>query len=81
MWVGGERCQHAQKQFIMNTYSELILCKPVGKYQFRMACIKGFSYDCVPSNQLSKFSTKTYIVGTQNTVAIRQFFFKHEIIG
>ena len=30
-----------------------------------MACIKGFSYDCVPSNQLSYFSTKTYVEGTQ----------------
>ena len=30
-----------------------------------MACIKGFSYDCVPSNQLSYFSTKTYVVGAQ----------------
>ena len=41
------------------------LCKPVGKYQFTMACIKGFSYDCIPSSQLSYFSTKTYVVGTQ----------------
>ena len=30
-----------------------------------MACIKGFSCDCVPNNQLSYFSTKTYVVGTQ----------------
>ena len=30
-----------------------------------MACIKGFSYACVPSNQLSYFSTKTYVVVTQ----------------
>ena len=41
------------------------MCKPVGKYQFTMACIKGFSYDCVLSNTLSYFSTKTYVVGTQ----------------
>ena len=47
---GGERCQNAQKQFIIKTYEELILHKPVGKYQFTMACIQGFSYDCVPSN-------------------------------
>ena len=58
---GGERCQNAQKQFIIKTYYELILCKPVSKYQFTM----GFSYDCVPSNQLSYFSTKTYVEGTQ----------------
>ena len=62
---GGERCQNAQKQFIIKTYYELILCKPVGKYQFTMACIKGFSYDGVPSNQLSYFSTKTYVEGAQ----------------
>ena len=62
---GGERCQNAQKQFIIKTYKELILCKPVGKYQFTLACIKGFSYDCIPSSQLSYFSTKTYVVGTQ----------------
>ena len=62
---GGERCQNAQKHFIIKTYQELILCKPVGKYQFTMACIKGFSYECVPSSQLSYFSTKTYVVGTQ----------------
>ena len=37
---GGERCQNAQKQFIIKTYPELILCKPVGKYQFTMACIR-----------------------------------------
>ena len=28
---GGKRCQNAQKQFIIKTYPELILCKPVGK--------------------------------------------------
>ena len=37
---GGKRCQNAQKQFIIKTYQELILCKPVGKYQFTMACIR-----------------------------------------
>ena len=37
--VGG-RCQNAKKQFILKTYPELILYKPVGKYQFTMACIR-----------------------------------------
>ena len=37
---GGERCQNAQKQLIIKTYPELILYKPVGKYQFAMACIR-----------------------------------------
>ena len=38
--VGGGRCQNAQKQFILKPYPELILYKPVGKYQFTMACIR-----------------------------------------
>ena len=37
---GVERCQNAQKQFIIKTYLELILYKPVGKYQFTMACMR-----------------------------------------
>ena len=37
---GGGRCQNAQKQLIIKTYPELILYKPVGKYQFTMACIR-----------------------------------------
>ena len=28
----GERCQNAQKQFLIKTYQELILYKPVGKW-------------------------------------------------
>ena len=36
---GGERCQNAQKRLI-KTYPELILYKPVGNYQFTMACIR-----------------------------------------
>ena len=36
----GGRCQNAQKQFLIKTYKELILYKPVGKYQFTMACIR-----------------------------------------
>ena len=32
----GGRCQIAQKQFIIKTYRELILYKPVGKYQSTM---------------------------------------------
>ena len=54
-----ERCQNAQKQFIIKTYKELILYKPVGKSLFQ-----GFSYDYVPSNKLSYFSTKTYVMCT-----------------
>ena len=37
---GGGRCQSTRKQFSIKTYPELILYKPVGKYQFTMACIR-----------------------------------------
>ena len=37
---GGKRCKNAHKQFIIKTYPELILYKPVGKYQFTMAFIR-----------------------------------------
>ena len=38
--VTGGRCRNAQKQFIIKTYQELILHKPVGKYQVTMTCIR-----------------------------------------
>ena len=41
--VTGGRCQNAQKQFSIKTYLEHILYKPVGKYQFIMACIKALA--------------------------------------
>ena len=31
------------KQFIIKTYLELILYKPVGKYHFTMACIRALA--------------------------------------
>ena len=37
---GGARCPNAQKRYIIKTYQELILYKPVGKYQFTMAYIR-----------------------------------------
>ena len=37
---GGGRCQNTQKQCIIKTYWELISYKPVGKYQFTMACFR-----------------------------------------
>ena len=47
---GEERCKNAQKQFIIKTYPEFILYKPVGKYQFTIACIRAlvmFSYQVI----------------------------------
>ena len=40
---GGGLCQNAQKQFIIKTEWELILYKPVGKYQFTMTCIRALA--------------------------------------
>ena len=37
-------------------------CRQISTYN---GMYQGFSYDCVPSNYLSYFSTKTYVVGTQ----------------
>ena len=61
----GEQCQNAQKQFIIKTYSELILYKTCRYISIYNGMYQGFSYDCVPSRQLSYYSTKTYVVGTQ----------------
>ena len=60
--VGG--CQNAQKQFIIKVYYELILYKPVGKYQFTLACFRTLvmiAYQAI--NCL--ISQPTYVVGTQ----------------
>ena len=38
---GGGAVKNAQKQNV-KTYLELILHKPVGKYQFTMTCIRAF---------------------------------------
>ena len=71
---GGERCQNAQKQFIIKTYPELILCKPVGKYQFIMACIRALvmiAYqviDCLISQP------KHMLWVLKRTIAMRRFF-------
>ena len=42
-WSRSECCQNAQKQFIIKAFKELILYKPVGKYQFTMACIRALA--------------------------------------
>ena len=60
----GGACQIAQQQFIIKTYKELILYKPVGKYQFTMACIMALAMIVYQVAKLSYFSTKTYVVGT-----------------
>ena len=47
---GGDDAKMLKNNIFYKTYLKLILYKPVGKYQFTMACIQGFSYDFVPSN-------------------------------
>ena len=60
---GGERCQNAQKQFYIKTYMELILYKPVGKYQFTMACIRALVMS-VYQLANSLISQPKHVVGT-----------------
>ena len=38
--TGGERCQNAQKHFIIKNLLETYFVKPVGKYQIAMAYIR-----------------------------------------
>ena len=71
--MGGGRCQNAQKQVIIKTYLELILYKPVGKYQFTMAYIRalvmiGFQViNCL----LSQPKSKLWVL--KRTVPMRRF--------
>ena len=71
---GGERCQNAQKQLIIKTHPELILYKPVDKYQFIMACIRALVMiacqviDCLISRP------KHMLWVPERTVTMRRFF-------
>ena len=71
---GGGRCQNAQKQFIIKTYPELILYKPVGKYPFTMACIRALvmiAYQVI-NCLISQPNHMLWVL--KRTVAMRQFF-------
>ena len=77
---GGERCQNAQKQFIIKTYPGLILYKPIGKYPFTMACIRALvmiAYQVI-NCLISQPKHTLWIL--KRTVAISGSF-KHQIIG
>ena len=70
----GGRCQNAQKQLIIKTYLELILYKPVGKYQFTMACIRALimiGYQVIKC-LISQPKHKLWVL--KRTVAMRRFF-------
>ena len=70
----GERCQNAQKQLIIKTYSELILYKPVGKYQFTMACIRALVMIAYQVINFLISQPKHMLWVLKRTVAMRRFF-------
>ena len=71
---GGERCQNAQKQCIIKTYQELILCKPVGKYQFTMACIRALVMIAYQVINCLISQPKLMLWVLKRTIAMRPFF-------
>ena len=73
---GGERCQNVQIQFIIKTYPELTLYKPVGKYQFTMACIRALDMITYQAINCLISQPKHMLCVLKRTVAI-----KHQIIG
>ena len=74
--VGGRwgRCQNAQKQCIIKTYYELILYKPVGKYQFTMACIRALAMIVYQVINCLIPHPKHMLWVLIRTVAMRRFF-------
>ena len=67
----------AQKQSILKPYPELILYKPVGKYQFTMACIRCIRALVMFTYQVINcfISQPKHILWVlKRTVAMRRFF-------
>ena len=71
---GGERYQNAQKQLMIKTYSELILYRPVGKYQFTMACIRAFVMIVYQVINCLISQPKHMLWVLKRTVTMRRFF-------
>ena len=71
---GGERCQNAQKQFIIKAYLELILYKPVGKYPFTMAGIRALVMIAYQVINCLISQPKHMLCVLKGTVAMRRFF-------
>ena len=69
-----ERCQNAQKQLIIKTYPELILYKPVGKYQFAMACIRAVVMIAYQVNNCLISQPKHKLWVLKKNVTMRRFF-------
>ena len=69
-----EQCQNAQKQFSIKTYPELILYKPVGKYQFTMACIRALVMIAYQEINCLISQSKHMLWVLKRTVSMRRFF-------
>ena len=72
-WSQG-KCQNDQKQFIIKTYAELILYKPVGEYQFTMACIRALALIAYQVIKCLISQPKYMLWVLKRTVAMRRFF-------
>ena len=72
--MGGEWCQNALKQFIINTYPEFILYKPVGKYQFTMACVSALVMIAYQAINCLISQPKHMLWVLKRTAAMRRFF-------
>ena len=62
---GGGGGNDVKKKNIIKTYPELILCKPVGKYQFTMACIRALVMITYQVINCLISEPKQYVVDTQ----------------
>ena len=71
---GGGAIPNAQKQFIIKTYPELILYKPVGKYQFTMTCIRALVMIAYQVIKCLISQPKHMLWVLKRIVAMRRFF-------
>ena len=71
---GRGRCQNAQNKFIINTHPELILYKPVGKYQFTMTCVRASAMIAYWAINCLISQPKHMLYVLKRTAAMRRFF-------
>ena len=69
-----QRCQNAQNHFIIKSYYTLILYKPVGKYQFAMACIRALVMSAYKVIYFLISQPKHMFWLLKRTVSMRRFF-------
>ena len=62
------------KTIYYKTYPELILYKPVGKYQFTMACIRALDMTAYQVNNCLISEPKHMLWVLKRTVTMRRFF-------